>query len=187
MDGAAGVCVEPRELAGRVEAGELAIPALELRLGPARGLPRRGAGHLAGDQHRALSPEAVELLGGLDLRDVGQAHDCRVVTGLAVLEPELDLPLLFDEPAELVFTAWLLLVECAARAGSCPETSCPKIPIHTATNTAVPPAMNRLRSFAIRARRAARRAAGVSLVGVSALPKHRRRSLEKRGGEGRYL
>jgi hypothetical protein len=121
-----------------------------------------------------------------------------VVTGLAVLEPELvpeEDVLLPEEPvdelAELVFTPWLLLVlplvERAARAGSCPNTSCPKIPIHTATNTAVPPAMNRLRSFVIRARRAARREAGVSLVGVSTLPKHRRRSLEKGGGDGRYL
>jgi hypothetical protein len=46
-----------------------------------------------------------------------------VVTGLA----ELDVPLLVDEPAELGFAAWLLLalllVECAARAGSCPEIS----------------------------------------------------------------
>jgi hypothetical protein len=82
-----------------------------------------------------------------------------VVTGLAVADPELpalaELPPVEAAPLDELELATWPLVECAASAGSWPETSWAKMAIHTATNTAVDTAMNRLRSPAIRARRAA--------------------------------
>jgi hypothetical protein len=127
-----------------------------------------------------------------------------VVTGLAGVGPELpepaEVPLLEVVPlaeavplaegvplGELALAVCALRAEFEASAGSWPDTSWTKIPIHTATNTAVATAMNRFRSLAIRARRAASFDVWFWLSWEVTLRKHRPRSQEKGGRDGRYL
>ncbi len=173
---AAGVAVQPAQLAVLREPGEAPVPGQQRPLGHGRRRGRVGGPCGIGHHDGALTAEAregVPVLLALQGRMHGEcpgAHDWLEVAALTLPEdapvellvaPELVEPVVALDPEPPVLVALVVVAGTAAwvavlraSAGSWPVTSTTVINIHTARNSATDPPMTRARILRTRARRA---------------------------------
>src|SRR5205823_4169074 len=95
LDDRTRVAVEPRQLAGRIEAAEAVMPSEQALPRAPHRLPGRAVRAVADHERRAARAEAREPLGGLGADR--RRHDWLVVTGEAPEDPDDEEPESLDE------------------------------------------------------------------------------------------